>query len=56
VCFDFGSTLDRMQSVGERQDFRLRSRGDDGMAADDLVQLVTTWRNSAMNATKQTGI
>jgi hypothetical protein len=26
-----------------------------GMAVDDLVQLITTWRNSAMNATKQTG-
>jgi len=24
-------------------------------AADDLVQLMTTWRNSALNATKQTG-
>jgi hypothetical protein len=26
-----------------------------GMAADDLVQLMTTWRNSALNATKQAG-
>jgi hypothetical protein len=27
-----------------------------GMTADDLVQLITGWRDSAMNATKQTGI
>jgi hypothetical protein len=27
-----------------------------GMAADDLVQLMTTWRNSATNANQQAGI